>query len=712
MVVVFVLCVLLILPNTFHSTYYYEVGSQWQHDNLYAAFDFQIEKPDELLQKQKDSLLKDIYEIYYEQPYLQKENANELIKTFKLLSDLVNEWKSKPTSDEWTELCNQNPQTEPWASLITKSNFKDYLHEPFDPVLLQNIQKIYQHIYEKPFVNKSVSSISTPYIAIRTKPSHEALISTQEVLDKEKVLTLIDVHTDSWNPIHKKIATILLSQYAQPNYFFDAAAFENEKELALKTLSKYFSQIHKGQLIVQRGQTISQDLKILLDSYFFYQNQNKASQYKILAWLGEFILLVLLTLILLYYLRGSQKVLFYRNQHLLFLFVVYFLMVSFFVLILTISKELLVNYPVQYYHLAPTCMAALIVTVFFDEQVGFITNVCLSLIGSMIVPNSFEFFIIQFTAGTFAVYTLSMLRSRSQFFITNAILFIAYCVTYIGYELVLTGSLLAINFNNFILFAINIAFSLMTYPLIYLFERFFGMSSDFTYIELLDTKHPLLLELSIQAPGTFQHSLQVANLSESAANKIGANGLQCRAAALFHDIGKIFNPEYFIENQNNRNAHQFLAPHESAKIIIGHVIKGVELAEKYNLPVEIIDFIKTHHGTSRVEFFYRKFLSDHPSLNNDLTEVDFRYPGPLPISKEQAVVMLADSCEAAARSLDEHTPEIIEKLVEKIIDHKIQDGQLAHSHITFRDINKIKTDLQKNLINIYHKRIKYPENPL
>ncbi|GIV44622.1 MAG: hypothetical protein KatS3mg035_1745 [Bacteroidia bacterium] len=346
---------------------------------------------------------------------------------------------------------------------------------------------------------------------------------------------------------------------------------------------------------------------------------------------------------------------------------------------------------------------------FFDDKIGYVTNNTLAVLGATIVPNSFEFFFIHFTAGTLAIYSLSYMRSRSQFFITNVILFVSYALAYLGYHFYLLGDIRQINYNNLFLFAINIAFSLITYPLIYLFERIFGLSSDLTYIELLDMKHPLLVELSIQAPGTYQHSLQVANLAESAANKIGANGLQCRVGALFHDIGKTINPEYFIENQKSRDSHQLLTPQQSADVIIAHVTLGVEMAQQYNLPTEIIDFIRTHHGNSRVEYFYRK----HTDIQgNSKDDASFRYPGPLPVSKEQAVVMIADSCEAAVRSLDNLTEEKIINLVELIVEHKIKDGQFAHSHLTFRDINKIKTDIQKNLVTMNHKRIKYPDQNL
>jgi len=703
---IFILATTIILPRNHIREFYYEVGIPWQSPNLYAPFDFSIVKSNKTIEIEKDTALQNVYEIFLEKHGILQENKFKIERDFFLIKKILNEWKTFPTESNWAELITENQLPTEWLEL-SKTIVNNPLLPINDDIFLDGVKLIFNEVYSIPFVDKSITEIQTPLISLRTNVSHEVLLEKSKARDKNKVLKLIEQKVQKFfNPIEKQIAFTLLSKYCIPNFYFDNDLYQQEKDLVLSSISKFYSRIHKGQLIVQKGQEVTQEIKEIIDTLVSEKKEKYGFFHDFLIFFGQLVIVTLLTIILLYYVKTNHKVIFYRNQQLIFLLMVYFIMISLLVLILNISQQLLVSYHVNYYHLAPMCMAAIIVTVFFDDKIGYVTNNTLAVLGATIVPNSFEFFFIQFTAGSLAIYSLSYMRSRSQFFITNVILFASYCLAYFGYHFYLIGDIHQINYNNLILFAINIAFSLITYPLIYLFERIFGLSSDLTYIELLDMKHPLLVEMSIQAPGTYQHSLQVANLAESAANKIGANGLQCRVGALFHDIGKTINPEYFIENQKSRDSHSLLTPQQSADIIISHVALGVEMAQQYNLPVEIIDFIKTHHGNSRVEYFYRKHL-DIPS--NSSVDDTFRYPGPLPVSKEQAVVMIADSCEAATRSLDVFTQENIENLVENIIDHKIKDGQFAHSHLTFRDISKIKIDIQKNLVSIYHKRIKYPD---
>lgn len=704
---IFIIVTTIILPRNQITEYYYEVGVPWQAPNLYAPFDFTIVKTSSQLQMEKDTTLQNVYEIFLEKPGILQENKFKIERDFQIIKKIIQDWKSLPTESNWNELIAEYQLPTEWLELSKVLENKTQYSNINDDFFLNGVKLIFNEIYSIPFVDKPITEIQTPLISLRTNISHEVLLEKDKARDKTKVLKFIDQKIEKfYNPIEKQIAFILLSKYCIPNFYFDNELYQKEKQLVLSSISKFYSQVKKGQLIVQRGQEVTKEIKEIIDSLIAEKNERYGFLHDLLLFIGQLAIVSLLTLILMYYLKANHKVIFYRNQLLVFLLMVYFIMISLLVLVLNISQQLLVSYPVNYYHLAPMCMAAIIVTVFFDDKIGFVTNTTLSILGATIVPNSFEFFFIQFTAGSLAIYSLSFMRSRSQFFITNIILFISYIFAYIGYNFYVIGDLNQINYNNLALFAINIAFSLITYPLIYLFERIFGLSSDLTYIELLDMKHPLLVELSIQAPGTYQHSLQVANLAESAANKIGANGLQCRVGALFHDIGKTVHPEYFIENQKSRDSHQSLTPQQSAEVIIAHVSLGVEMAQQYNLPTEIIDFIRTHHGTSRVEYFYRKHTDVEGNSKDD---TNFRYPGPLPVSKEQAVVMIADSCEAAVRSLDYPTEEKIHNLVEYIVETKIKDGQFAHSHITFRDINKIKTDIQKNLISIYHKRIKYPD---
>lgn len=357
-------------------------------------------------------------------------------------------------------------------------------------------------------------------------------------------------------------------------------------------------------------------------------------------------------------------------------------------------------------YIIPFCILPIIIRTFYDTRLAsFVHTICILTLGFS-VSNSFEFIFLQIIAGTLTIFSIVNMNRRSQLFGTSLVIFVAYLLGYISFQLIYEGSITELKYSHIGYFAFNAMLTLFTYPLIYLFEKIFGFVSDVTLMELSDTNNPLLRELSNKAPGTFQHSLQVANLAESAIFEIGGNALLTRAGALYHDIGKMDNPLYFIENQTSGiNPHNELDFEESAEIIISHVKKGVEKAKKHNLPDSVIDFIRTHHGDSVVQYFYRSYLKHFPDEIVD--ENKFRYPGPRPYSKETAVLMMADSVEAASRSLAKKDAESLENLVDSIIDYQIKEQQFVNADITFKDITRIKKIFKKKLQNIYHTRIEY-----
>jgi putative nucleotidyltransferase with HDIG domain len=328
------------------------------------------------------------------------------------------------------------------------------------------------------------------------------------------------------------------------------------------------------------------------------------------------------------------------------------------------------------------------------------------LLLGFIVPNSFEYMFLQIIAGIVTILTVSELYKRANLFVSVGQITLIYIIGYFAFVLIHEGNIREIQLNTFGYFVLSGLATLFAHPLIYLYEKIFGLVSDVSLLELSDTNSKLLKELSDKAPGTFHHSLNVANLAEAAANEIGANAMLVRVGALYHDIGKMTNPTFFTENQvNNVNAHTEMDPKESATIIIDHVINGIEIARKNNLPDRIIDFIRTHHGTSLVYYFYKTELDTQGEAN----EEDFRYPGPMPFSKETAILMMSDSVEAASKSLKEPTSSKIDVFVEKIINGQMDQGQFLNADITFNDIQVIKKVLKKKLNNIYHLRVEYPE---
>jgi len=360
-----------------------------------------------------------------------------------------------------------------------------------------------------------------------------------------------------------------------------------------------------------------------------------------------------------------------------------------------------------YVLLIPFCILSLVVRAFFDTRSALFVHVLTMLILGSIAPSGFDFVYMQIITGMVAVFSVFNMRKRGQLFLAVGLIFLTYCVTYIGISLLNEGSIDKFNYVNLLWLLGNGFLTLLAYPLIFFIEKIFGLTSDFSLMELSDFNSDLLRDLSLKTPGTFQHSLQVANLAEAAIFKIGGNSLLVRVGALYHDIGKMDMPMYFIENQTTQvNPHDEIAFEESASLIISHVSLGMKKAKKYNLPDVIIDFIRTHHGTTVVQYFYQSFLKNNPDENAD--EADFSYPGPKPFSKETAVLMMADSVEAAARSLTVHDAQSIERLVDVIINHQINGGQFENCDITYKDITAIKKIFKKMLNSIYHVRVAYP----
>jgi putative nucleotidyltransferase with HDIG domain len=358
--------------------------------------------------------------------------------------------------------------------------------------------------------------------------------------------------------------------------------------------------------------------------------------------------------------------------------------------------------------LMPILIFPIIFRAFFDVRLALYLHLTIVFLVSGLVPNPYEFITIQVLAGFIVLYSLKTLRRRAQFFMTALIIFLSYSLVQFSLSIYQIGSIVKIDWMAYRWFLGNGLLTLFAYPLIYLFERLFGYLSDLTLIEMTDMNNKILRKLAEKAPGTFQHSMQVANLAEAAIREIGGKELLVRVGAMYHDIGKSLNPQYFIENQvHGYNPHDELPYVESAEIIINHVIDGIEMARKSKLPDVIIDFIRTHHGVTRVEYFYRMYLKENPDMEVD--ESLFTYPGPKPYSKETAVLMMADGVEAASRSMKNYDHESIENLVNTMIDNHITSGQFENADINFKDIKKIKNIFKKLLRNIYHVRIEYPK---
>jgi cyclic-di-AMP phosphodiesterase PgpH len=485
------------------------------------------------------------------------------------------------------------------------------------------------------------------------------------------------------------------------NIVYDQNTTQTVLAQQLDNISLTRGKIDQGGRIISRGDIVDQEKFRALESYRSeYQAQVGGTFNFIFILTGQVILVTLALLIVFFFIYLFRKDIVADNLKVSFLLLITLLMVF--------MASLSLRFEFIHIYMLPFGILPIVVRAFYDTRLALFTHLVNALIIGFLAPNGFEFAFIQLIAGIFAVFSIANLSKRSQLFFTAFIIFSSYSLSYIGFALIEEGDIGSIDPVYFGYFGVSAMMTLFSYPLIYLFEKMFGFISDVTLIELSDTNSPLLRELAMRAPGTFQHSLQVANLAEEATFEIGGDALLVRTGALYHDIGKMDMPRYFIENQTSGiNPHDELNFEESASIIISHVIKGIEKAKKFNLPEKIIDFIRTHHGDAMVQYFYRSYLKQFPDKLVD--EKMFRYPGPRPFSKETAVLMMADSVEAASRSLKNYDAESIDKLVENIIDFQISEKQFVNADITFKDITIIKKILKKKLSTIYHVRIEYPK---
>lgn len=495
--------------------------------------------------------------------------------------------------------------------------------------------------------------------------------------------------------LEQKLANVL-----EPDIHFDEATTARIKNQLLDNISLTRGYINKGDVIIAKGEIADQHKSMLIESLrstFERRDEPVENSRDIMA--GHLALVSISISVLMIFLALFRKDVFADNRRLAIIFLSIIIMVFVYTRALRIESINL--------FIVPCCILPIVIRAFFDTRMALFTHVITILILGSVAPNSFEFVYMQIIAGMVALFSIVNLSNRSQLFVATTLIFIAYLVCYIGQSIIHEGNVFRVEwFNTSWLFG-NAVLTLFAYPIIYLYEKIFGMLSDVKLIELSDVNTPLLRELSLKAPGTFQHSMQVANLAEAAIYKIGGNSLLVRVGAMYHDVGKMDMAMYFIENQSTQvNPHDELTFDESARIIISHVIKGIEKAKKYNLPDLIIDFIRTHHGTTRVQYFYQSFLKNYPE--KILHEEDFQYPGPIPFSKETAVLMMADSVEAASRSLPNPDEESIDELVESVITRQIDAQQFMNCDITFKDITVIKKIFKKMLMSIYHVRIEYP----
>lgn len=649
------------LPRDSNSKRYnYDVGKPWMYQSFIAQFDFPIYKSEDAIKQEQDSILKELMPYYNYDPTREKKELERFNKDF---------------SSELTGLSHH------YRAIII-----DRIHRLYSAGIM-NTPEYNAIAHDSTNMVKVVDGKSATPIEIgcmySTMSAYEALLKDEE-LSKDRAL----------------LQKLNLTNYLEPNLTYDKEKTETERTDMLGSIPLASGMVLSGQKIIDRGEIVDDYTYRVLSSFERELQRRNATQMELTTtFIGQVIYVTILVMLFTMYIALFRKDYFDKPRSIMMLYVM--------ITLFPIAVAMMIEHNWFNVYIVPFAMAAIFARMFMDSRTAFVTQLTIVLICAAAVKYQYEFIIIQIVSGLVAIYSLRELSSRAQVIKTAALVTVSCCAVYFALQMMQETDVLKLDSKMYTHFAVNGVLLLLSYPLMYLIEKTFGFTSNVTLFELSNTFKGVLRNLSEVAPGTFQHSITVGNLAAEVANRIGADSLLVRVGALYHDIGKMTNPAFFTENQAGVNPHDAMTCKESAKIIIGHVTEGVKIAEKANLPTIIKDFILTHHGRGMAKYFYIKYQNEHPDEVVDKEQ--FTYPGPNPFTREQALLMMADTCEAASRSLQEYTEESISSLVDRLIDAQVADGCFKDCPITFRDIAQAKQVLTERLMSIYHTRIQYPE---
>lgn len=670
--VVSIALVFVMYPREGKFQYEYVKNTPWLHQDLIAPFDFPIHKNEEQLTRERDSISRNSL------PYFTLDTAVRINAVSAYAMDM-----------------GRSPRESVSLPIIRtmRSRIIDTLPGLLNEVYRKGIIELH------PVLQGEASKRS--FIAVRKQIAEQTAV--EDVFTEKEAYEFImnELTAYTRRSPEQILSEVLVTEYIQPNLLYNESMTQNILDSKLEQIATTQGMVQAGQIIISRGELVSPAKYLLIESLRkeYETNPNVFRNYT-LIYLGQLILISILFLSLLWYVSNFRTDLMNSFAQTMFLLSMILVMVA-------LTKVTVNNEAISYY-LIPFAIVPIFLKTFFNVRFAIFVHFLILLLAGFWIPNSYQFMLMNFLAGVVAVFSMRSYYRRSVLMYIATFVALTYILIYLILSLLQEGNFEGVDWTQLLWFAGNGLLILTVYPLVYLFERLFGFLSDATLFELSDTNQPLLRKLSERTPGTFQHCMQVANLAEEAILKIGGNPLLVRTGALYHDIGKMENPQYFIENlregENPHNKHDFKT---SARIIINHVTKGVEIAKKHNLPPLIIDFILTHHGTTTVQYFYRSYLNTNPDDKVSLD--DFKYPGPKPYRKEMVAVMIADAVEAASRSMKSVSAESIDKLVEQIVDYQTREGQYEESNITFGDLSEIKRIYKEKLKNIYHARIEYPE---
>lgn len=660
LVVLTVALIVALLPRSQGKMFHYDEGKPWMYGQLIAKFDFPIFKSEETLKNERDSIMKNFRPYFNVNPKIEEQKIGQFLKDYK------NGIPGLPP--EYVTLVAQRLHELYQMGIANTAYFTD---------LQKDSNNVVHIVMGKQAISKPVGEIYT------TLGAYENLFSTPQLSAKRSIIQQCN-----------------LNEYIEANLQYDKARSESEMNDMLSLIPQASGMVLEGQRIIDRGDIVDAKTYRVLDSFEQATEKRNESKDQVTSMLiGQslyvFILLSLFTLYLILF-RNDY---FEKPRAISLLYAM--------LIIFSIITSVMMKHNIFSVYIVPFAMAPIFVRVFMDSRTAFVSHVTMIFLCAVAVKYQYEFIIVQLVAGLIAIYSLRELSKRSQIFLTALLVTVGSAAAYLSLQLIQNDDFSKLDHSMYYHLAVNGIFLLFTYPLMLIIEKLFGFISTVTMFELSNTNNELLRTLSEVAPGTFQHSMTVGNLGVEIANKIHAKGHLVRTGALYHDIGKMANPVFFTENQVGVNPHDKISDLESAKIIIGHVTEGLRLAEKYNLPKVIQEFITTHHGKGLVKYFYINYKNAHP--DKEVDEAPFRYPGPNPWTREQAILMMCDTVEAASRSLSEYTEESISNLVNKLIESQVSSGFFTDCPITFRDIKIAKQILIERLMSIYHTRIQYPE---
>ena len=647
------------LPRNEGRMYRYDVGKPWMYGSVIAKFDFPIYKTDEAIKHEQDSLLKHFQPYYSLNPLIEKKQVERFLHDY--------EQGINGLPKEYVGIVARQMQEIYQMGIINTNEYNN---------IFKDSTSMIRFVSGKNAKSLKVSSFYS------TIAAYEHIFANEKLAAQRAILSRCN-----------------LNNYIEANIVYDKEKSDAEKNDLLSSIPLASGMVMSGQKIIDRGEIVNDYTCRVLNSFDKEMKRRSSTQDEIMTtFIGQILFVLILVMMFTSYLTLFRKDYFEKPRSLTMLYTM--------ITLFPILVSMMMKHNFFSVYIIPFAMAAIFVRVFMDSRTAFITHVTMILICAAAVKYQYEFIIVQLASGLVAIYSLRELSKRSQIFITAILVTISSCIVYLALQLMQDNQVFNIDPSMYTYFIINGIFLLLSYPMMYLIEKLFGFISNVTLFELSNTNKGLLRNLSEIAPGTFQHSITVGNLAAEIANRIHANSLLVRTGALYHDIGKMTNPVFFTENQAGVNPHDQLSDLESAQIIISHVTEGLKLAEKFNLPGIIKDFISTHHGTGLTKYFYINYCNEHPDEQVD--KEMFQYPGPNPFTREQAILMMADTVEAASRSLNEYTEESISTLTNKLIDSQVAGGFFRECPITFRDIALAKSVLIERLKSIYHTRISYP----